>query len=228
MLDREPRDGGRILCTGSLQVNRSLAGDPWCRSIIGPEAAVARSIRVAGRPSDDHQDRARRLRAGARRAARVGSPRVQPQHQVGRLRSGPGQSAPPGGGASQRLEMTLHVPNRRYMNDIEVVQAMAQMPGKVRRRLRRRRPRELAPLEVGVVDQQERGARGAGQRACRACPRRGLWGCMPRAWAAVSRVSVAGSGPHAPFGFGYGPLGCDVANAVRGSFPTGPLSANPA
>ena len=27
--------------------------------------------------------------------------------------------------------MTLHVPNRRYMNDIEVVQAMAQMLGKV-------------------------------------------------------------------------------------------------
>jgi peptide/nickel transport system substrate-binding protein len=29
------------------------------------------------------------------------------------------------------FEMTLHVPNRRYMNDIEVVQAMAQMLGKV-------------------------------------------------------------------------------------------------
>jgi peptide/nickel transport system substrate-binding protein len=29
------------------------------------------------------------------------------------------------------FELTLHVPNRRYMNDIEVVQAMAQMLGKV-------------------------------------------------------------------------------------------------
>jgi peptide/nickel transport system substrate-binding protein len=29
------------------------------------------------------------------------------------------------------FEITLHVPNRRYMNDIEVVQAMAQMLGKV-------------------------------------------------------------------------------------------------
>jgi peptide/nickel transport system substrate-binding protein len=29
------------------------------------------------------------------------------------------------------FEVTLHVPNRRYMNDIEVVQAMAQMLGKV-------------------------------------------------------------------------------------------------
>ncbi len=29
------------------------------------------------------------------------------------------------------FEMTMHVPNRRYMNDIEVVQAMAQMLGKV-------------------------------------------------------------------------------------------------
>ena len=37
------------------------------------------------------------------------------------------QEAGYGGG----FEMTMHVPNRRYMNDIEVVQAMAQMLGKV-------------------------------------------------------------------------------------------------
>ena len=34
-------------------------------------------------------------------------------------------------GHANGFEMTLHVPNRRYMNDIEVVQAMAQMLGKV-------------------------------------------------------------------------------------------------
>jgi peptide/nickel transport system substrate-binding protein len=34
-------------------------------------------------------------------------------------------------GYANGFEMTLHVPNRRYMNDIEVVQAMAQMLAKV-------------------------------------------------------------------------------------------------
>ncbi|HEY7141901.1 MAG TPA: ABC transporter substrate-binding protein [Methylomirabilota bacterium] len=34
-------------------------------------------------------------------------------------------------GHANGFEITLHVPNRRYMNDIEVVQAMAQMLGKV-------------------------------------------------------------------------------------------------
>jgi peptide/nickel transport system substrate-binding protein len=34
-------------------------------------------------------------------------------------------------GHQNGFEITLHVPNRRYMNDIEVVQAMAQMLGKV-------------------------------------------------------------------------------------------------
>jgi peptide/nickel transport system substrate-binding protein len=34
-------------------------------------------------------------------------------------------------GYANGFEMTMHVPNRRYMNDIEVVQAMAQMLGKV-------------------------------------------------------------------------------------------------
>jgi peptide/nickel transport system substrate-binding protein len=34
-------------------------------------------------------------------------------------------------GYANGFEMTLHAPNRRYMNDIEVMQAMAQMLGKV-------------------------------------------------------------------------------------------------
>ena len=34
-------------------------------------------------------------------------------------------------GFANGFEMTLHAPNRRYMNDIEVMQAMAQMLGKV-------------------------------------------------------------------------------------------------
>jgi len=34
-------------------------------------------------------------------------------------------------GYASGFEMTLHAPNRRYMNDIEVMQAMAQMLGKV-------------------------------------------------------------------------------------------------
>src|SRR3989442_2432075 len=36
-----------------------------------------------------------------------------------------------GAGHANGLEMTLHAPNRRYMNDIEVMQAMAAMLGKV-------------------------------------------------------------------------------------------------
>ncbi len=106
------------------------------------------------------------------------------------------------------FEMTLHVPNRRYMNDIEVVQAMAQMLGKVgikakvevgeqsvyttkwrqraaparlhdrlgrRRRLRRRPPGELAPLEVRAGHLQERGPRQdpGGRAGDRTTPRSG-------------------------------------------------------
>src|SRR3989475_12236204 len=44
---------------------------------------------------------------------------------------GRGKALLRGAGYAGGFEMTLHAPNRRYMNDIEVMQAMAAMLGKV-------------------------------------------------------------------------------------------------
>ena len=54
-----------------------------------------------------------------------------PEHQVVRLRPEKAKALLREAGYANGFEMTLHAPNRRYMNDIEVMQAMAQMLSKV-------------------------------------------------------------------------------------------------